>query len=648
MINKSNKNTRAWISSRTLIAAAVAGLTVSATVAATGWSQSSAGWNTLDTLSGQEIYTRSAPDAEAAFIVPVGRSVNAAILDEEVQAVVELEVDSSARTREQLQIWGPWLSSTGVSDNARQLVRFLETSARHGLSPKAYGLDMLKEDIAAREKAATIATFETAAQRAMRLAAEPTTNDGPVVVMDNQQSIADADAEGERLERLLNSTFNRVAKHLGQGMVDPRKTQYRMYRDAPTVDTYALNAELEEGVLDVNSALRSVTPSNADYRRMVSLMDTLLAERARGQERTHVPETGALRVGHHHSDVMYIKRRMVETGELDPDTILTPMFDAPLKLAVAAFQERNGIPGSGIVDARTREAMNTSVDEAITEIALSQERWRWMPRELGDRHFFMNLPNYRLSMIDNGEQIVDMVVVVGAVEHSTPTFSREMTYIELNPTWSVPQSIAHRELLPKEIATPGYLAQRNFDFLAYRDDKYTKVDYNSVTPAQLRKRPFPYLIRQRAGSNNALGTVKFMMPNQYAIYFHDTQAKSLFALPDRAYSHGCIRLSDPKGLFRTVMEADGMSARQIARAQARTKTTRLILKTPIPTHLAYFTSWVDNNGVLQTRNDIYSHDEKLEDALRAAGTLLTELDSSRITASAHRHANPLLDDAEQG
>lgn len=615
------------IKPQSIIAAAVATLSVSATVTATGWSGNNSSWQNFDTSTLSDLpYVRTAPDASAAFRIPVGRDVIVAEPDLFQALPQDLEVDNSERKRDELKIWGPWLSSTGVSDNTRQLIAQIENSSRHGLAPRSYGLALLKQDIARRERAATVAAFESAAERSTRLANTPSADTDAIHALEL------AHEEGRQLEQRLEAAFVRLSKHLGEGVVDPRDTQRSMFRSAPKIDAESLTSQLADGSLDVNTALRSVMPTHADYRRLVSRMDTLLTERASGEQRTQVPETGSLRVGHHHDDVMFIKRRLVETGEIHPETVLTPMFDAPLKLAVANFQKRHGIPQSGIVDKRTRDALNIDVDDAITDVALSLERWRWMPRDLGERHFFMNLPSYRLSMRDQGEEVVDMVVVVGSEEHPTPTFSQNMTYIQVNPTWSVPQSIAHRSLLPKEIASPGYLRDRNFDFLKYQDGKYKRVAYDSVTPAELRKRPFPYLLRQRAGSDNALGTMKFMMPNPYAIYFHDTQAKDLFALPERAYSSGCIRLSDPQGLLRTVLELDGKSERQIQRAMTRTDTKNIILDTPIPSHLAYFTTWVDSEGLLQTRRDMYQHDPSLEDALRLAGTLVSDIQNPGVTA----------------
>ena len=211
---------------------------ITGTVAATGWTQGADSWIELTELTlDRENYERSAPDERAAFHVP--SEASSAIASVAKTADIDPELGLSARARDQLQIWGPWLSSTGVSDNARQLVNFIERIDQHGLSTNAYGLDLLKSDIASRERSATLAIYKA------------------VQVQDSDEDIED---EGARLERLLNATFKRVATHLGQGTVDPRKTQYRMYRDAPELDLDVLTNQINTGDLDVQNALLSVMP----------------------------------------------------------------------------------------------------------------------------------------------------------------------------------------------------------------------------------------------------------------------------------------------------------------------------------------------------------------------------------------------------
>ncbi len=308
-------------------------------------------------------------------------------------------------------------------------------------------------------------------------------------------------------------------------------------------------------------------------------------------------------------------------------------IDADLVVALKHFQQRNGLVVSGIVDLKTREVLNTSIEDEITAISLSLERWRWMPRDLGDKHLFVNIPNYKVLLKEGEQTILSMVAVVGSVEHQTPAFSREMTYMEFNPTWTVPVSIANSELIPKELRKPGYLASRQFDYLQRINNRLVKVPAEKLTTDDFRKKPFPYVLRQRGGPINALGRMKFIMPNPYAIYLHDTQAKKHFTLNDRAFSHGCIRLSEPDRLAQQLLDGDGYSASDIKSALSTDKTQRVRLRSPVPTHLTYLTTWVDENGTLQQRPDIYNHDPALTIALRASNTLLSVISTPTSSAT---------------
>jgi len=479
--------------SRILVALLSAGLTASSSLAAQTWVSAPELLGDLNSsLPSSGGYTRSAPDNRAALHrTPDHLGSNVAAVTPRENVARKLLLDVSATSHSEQTIWGPWLRRTGVSDNARQLIEFLADIDHHGLSPNTYHLDLLQREIAEREVAATLGAFEAAALRAQRLvynADDDGFRDASLKIIEH------AGKKGARLERLLQASFTRLAHDLGQGVVDPRQTQRRMFRDAPTINAVQLMDDINAGLLDVRSALQRVMPNNDDYQRLLTTMEQLLDERAGGKQRTLVPEIGSMWVG--------------------------------------------------LVDARTRGLMNVDVNEAISEVALSLERWRWMPRELGERHIFMNLPSYRMQMVDDGEEVIDMTVVIGSKQHPTPTFTRDMSYLEVNPTWTVPRSITQRTLLPKEIENPGYLRSRNFEYLELRDGDLHPVPYETVQTEDLHKRRFPYVLRQGAGPNNALGRVKFMMPNQYAIYFHDTNAKSLFEYP-RTLS------TSPPGLTRT-------------------------------------------------------------------------------------------------
>lgn len=494
-----------------------------------------------------------------------------------------------------------WLDPDGPSRNAERLLARLADAGAHGLDPARYDLDGLRADLAA--------------------AFRPPPFAAPAL---------DSPARAALAYR-FGRAFSRLAEDLGRGLVDARSVQRRLYRDRPDPDIDALRAALVRGELDVDGALAAVAPTDERYLRLVDTTRKLLAERASGGSRTRVDEDGALRIGERHADVMRLKRRLIETGELPVDTVVTPMFDADLVVALEAFQRRHGIEPGGGSDRRTREALNRTIEDDLDDLALSLERWRWMPRALGELHVLVNLPDYRLVVDHGTRRVLDMPVVIGAIEHPTPSFSRDMSYLEFQPTWTVPASIAYRELLPRERADPGYLRSRNFDFLEYVDGTLRKVPHEAVDRAALDARPFPYVLRQRGGANNALGRMKFMMPNPYAIYLHDTPAKRHFALHERAFSHGCIRLSDPDRLATLLLQLDGRSPEETEGLIESRETRRSRLRAPVPTHLVYFTTWIDEEGDLRRRDDVYGHDP----ALRAALETLGALPSARL-----RNADP--------
>ena len=507
---------------------------------------------------------------------------------------------------------GPWLDAGGgASENARQLLAQLAEVDSHGLNAADYDLAGLRDALATLRGSAHART-------------------GSV------ESLLARDA----LERRFDAAFTALARDLGRGAVDGRAVQSRLFRDRLDPDIDALHDALVRGELDLDSALASVAVAHPGYERLRGKMKALLAERASGIDRVAIGGSAELLPGQRHRDIMGIKARLIEIGELERRTVLTPMFDAELALAIQRFQRRHGLEAAARIDEPTREALARTVEQDLDDLALSLERWRWLPRDFGSRHVIVDLPDYRLQLIDDGRAIVDMPVVIGSRRFPTPSFSREMSYMEFNPTWTVPASITDRELIPRERRNPGHLESRQFDFLALVEGKLREIPRESVTAEDFEKKPFPYKLRQRGGPQNALGRVKFMMPNPYSIYLHDTPTKRHFALHERAYSHGCVRLADPDRLAKVLMELDGKRAGDIERVFANPLTNRVWLKTHVPTHLVYLTTRVDENGTLQRRSDVYGYDPALREALRERGLLPSEHPSVVLDASVRSSAVP--------
>jgi len=274
------------------------------------------------------------------------------------------------------------------------------------------------------------------------------------------------------------------------------------------------------------------------------------------------------------------------------------------------FQRRNGLEAKGLIGQQTLLALNIPPEERVRQITLNMERWRWMPESLGQHHFMVNLAAYELQEVMSSKIVDSMDVVVGAVATSTPEFSDEIEYVEINPTWTVPYSIATKEMLPKLRGNPFAYAK---DFDVFMNGKLTSwgsINWNAFGPGK-----FPFTFRQRPGPKNALGKVKFMLPNTHNIYLHDTPAKDKFLQTARAFSHGCIRLSRPIDLlYHLVGDIVGWPRNKIDAVMAGGKTTQVKLTQKIPIHLIYSTAFIGANGV-EFRPDVYGRDRKLYAAL---------------------------------
>lgn len=505
---------------------------------------------------------------------------------------------------ETLEDFGPWLTAKGYSPNAQELIQALQDARIHGLNPEAYNLT------------AILSTVRNIGQLS-------TTNASSIgESADLTMAIASHRAD---FDKQLSEAFTKYATDLGRGATKAQKVQRQMFRAAPKVDAHEWLNAISKKQITASQALDSLMPHDQAYHRLTARMRDLLAERSSGKNRIMVEESEERAKEFATHDIQRIKLKLIEIGELPLNSELTPDWDGNAEFALQAFQQRNGIPVSGTPDSRTRNALNLTLDKEIESVALSLERWRWMPRVLGRKHVFVNIPDYRVEVRKDEKTLLSMATVVGAARHATPTFSENLQYIVFNPTWTVPKSITNRELIPKERRNPGYLKSRNFDIMRRDGDHLVKVNYNDVTAEDLNADRFPYVLQQRSGEGNALGNMKFMMPNQWNIYMHDTQAKKLFSHNDRAYSHGCIRLSDPETMARTLLYEDGYTEQEINAALALTDRKLVRLRTPIPTHITYLTTWVDEYGSLNRRSDVYNHDEALISALKSGNTLLTTL-----------------------
>ncbi|AWF82944.1 murein L,D-transpeptidase [Microbulbifer sp. A4B17] len=288
--------------------------------------------------------------------------------------------------------------------------------------------------------------------------------------------------------------------------------------------------------------------------------------------------------------------------EYDTDNANAEVYDKTLQRAVKQFQKRHGLKQTALVDEGTRRRLNTPPEKVAKILAANIERWKKLPKDLGPRYIIVNVPEFNLRLIEDDKEQFRMRVVVGKPKHKTPQIATRMTRLEFNPVWRVPPSIALRELLPKGSSA---LRAKGYRLMNHRGRSvpFTRGNVAAVRRGQVS-------LQQKGGPGNALGRVKFVIPNRQAIFLHDTNSKHLFKKSQRAFSHGCIRVEKPMEFARMMLaQQNSWSDARINRALGSGRTHGVALKNPLPVYIAYWTAWVDENGQLQFRPDIYNRDQ---------------------------------------
>ncbi|UOQ51932.1 L,D-transpeptidase family protein [Hymenobacter cellulosivorans] len=300
------------------------------------------------------------------------------------------------------------------------------------------------------------------------------------------------------------------------------------------------------------------------------------------------------------------------TGNVTPAAAPAEKYTGELVNAVKQFQEFNGLKADGIVSGETLKALNIPISARIDQIILNMERWRWIPKKFEPSYLLVNIPDYKLHVIENNKEVFDMRVIVGKTLNATPVFSDKMEYVVLSPYWNVPWSIIEKELKPKLINNPSYLDRLDMEVVKGYGKKAVAVDPGSIDWSSIRQETFKYTVRRRPGPKNDLGEVKFIFPNSNDIYLHDTPHDELFSQTKRGFSHGCVRVAEPLKLAEYLLrDKPGWDLQTIQDTIANRKEKYVSLKEKLPVYLVYFTAWVDEAGNLHFRDDIYNHDKAL-------------------------------------
>lgn len=289
------------------------------------------------------------------------------------------------------------------------------------------------------------------------------------------------------------------------------------------------------------------------------------------------------------------------------------VFDNTFKQALMNYQSRNGLKVDGVIGKNLIRQMNIPARLIVQKLMVNMERCRWLPSETYSDYLVINIPDYKLYVFENDTFSWNMNVVVGKVLTKTVIFHGDLKYIVFSPRWTIPSSIIASEVLPAIKKNIGYLAKKNFEVV---DLNGKIINPYSVSWKKYTANTLPYKIVQKSGDDNALGRVKFLFPNSYNIYMHDTPAKSYFSEQTRTFSHGCVRLAEPKKLAQYILRNDTTwNEHRIDTSMMQDYEIKYIIEKPIPVYIVYFTSWVDSKGNLNLREDIYGRDERLLDAI---------------------------------
>lgn len=424
----------------------------------------------------------------------------------------------------------------------------------------------------------------------------------------------------------LSTATLRVARALDRGRVSPT-VLHRTLRVAR--EPFAADSLLRAFAADTQAAarLRALEPPFYQYRRLLGVLERF---RALARDTTLLglpPMPKVLRPDSAYAGAGGLRRLLTALGDLPaaPALGVDTLYDATLQEGVRRFQRRQGLTDDAIIGAGTQARLRRPWRDRIRQVELTLERWRWLPRTHEVPPLIVNIPAFRLyglrQLPDLEAETLTMDVVVGtAVTHDTPLLAAMLEAVNFQPHWNVPTSIATKEIKPKALANPGYLAKERYELL--RGSRVVPI-----TPEAIAEIGNGVRVRQMPGPGNALGRVKFVMPNREDIYLHDTPSRGLFARTRRDFSHGCIRVVDPAALARWALrDLPEWTPERIDSAMAGDRQVWVALPRKIPVYLVYQSVVVRESGEAFLYPDIYGHDATLDAALRKgypfAGTAL--------------------------
>jgi murein L,D-transpeptidase YcbB/YkuD len=502
-----------------------------------------------------------------------------------------------------------WVDDQGISPRGFELLEVLRDAAEEGLCPEDFHLKLIEPLV---QLAGDSRQFGVLFD--------------PVYMAD--------------LDLLFTDAFLLYASQISEGRVDPAAVQQgRRTRLGKKGLLGVLEAAL--GKDGPAPALSSLVPPHPGYALLLKALAQYRHISALGGWRT-IPLGPVLRPGDRDSRVPLLRARLVRTGDLQaPSEDSDTLFDGAAEAALVRFQLRHGLAGDGVLGPRTVGELNVPVEARIRQIELNLERWRWLPRDLGKKFILVNIADFSLEVVEEGVIVMRMPVIVGTSYRKTPVFSGLMRYIEFAPYWGVPPTILREDKLPKIRANRNFLKLDHFEIVPWAGSPGEVIDPEKIDWKNVTAENFPGLLRQKPGPWNPLGRVKFIFPNAFDVYLHDTPQRYLFERNRRSYSSGCIRIERPEDLAQYLLEGQkGWDCERIADAMNSPVPIVVPLQEPLPVHILYRTAWVDEGGALQFRKDVYLRDADLDLALRETVRGFGDVVASRPPEAEGGHENP--------
>ena len=434
----------------------------------------------------------------------------------------------------------------------------------------------------------------------------------------NQMQDARSTRDLGAIDVALTQAFVAYASDLYSGTLRPSQIDEGLVRKVSrrTAEDHLQGLLAAEG----DAYFDELAPNSTQYTALMKQKIALEALVADGGWGASVP-VDKLEHGDTGPNVIKLRNRLITMGYLKPTA--SPVFDDAMLAAVRDFQQDHGLAPDGVAGQGTITELNRTASDRLKAVYVALERERWLPRERGDRHILVNQADFSAKIVDDGRVTFETRAVIGKNVHDrrSPEFSDEMEHMVINPSWYVPRSIITKEYLPKLQSNPNAVGH-----IQITDRSGRVVNRGAVDFTQFNRSNFPFAMRQPPSKSNALGLVKFMFPNKYNIYLHDTPQKSLFAREVRAFSHGCIRLAQPfEFAYALLAKQEEDPKAFFHRVLATGKETTVQLEKHVPVHLIYRTAYIGPKGDVQYRRDVYDRDRKIWEALQKAGVALPDV-----------------------